>query len=156
LAAGGDGVKELKLVFTNAKQCHGYLKDIWAMVKGAEWAGGWEIIVRPFKVKRSNAANARLWVIHTKAAMAINLLTLKSGQNKGHKWTRDDMHEHFKEQYCGTDYSEVNGRKIFRMKSSTELSREEMALAQEKYMAYLVSDLGLELDFEDGKEIEHS
>jgi hypothetical protein len=142
-------VKELKLVFTNAKQCHEYLKQIMAMARGSEWSGSWEIIVRPFKSRRSNPQNARLWVIHSKAAMAINMLTLKSGQNKGYKWTREDLHERFKELYCGSVSTEVNGHKLFRLKSSTELSREEMAEAQERYVAYLVSDLGLELDLAD-------
>lgn len=140
---------DIKRIFSNAQQCHQILLDVMRAAKAGEFSGAHEIIVRPFKSRRSNPQNARLWVIHTKAAMAVNMLTLKSGQNNGEKWTPNDFHQMFKELYLGADSAIVNGRKIFKTKSTTTMSREDMAKAQEKYEAYLISDLGLEIDFND-------
>lgn len=141
-----------KLVVTNPKQLYKALSSLWSQYKAYDGKWPLEVIIQPFKRRRNNPQNARLWVLHSKAAMAINMLTLKSGQNKGQKWTREDMHDLFKEMYCGSEYVEINGRKLFRIKSSTDMQIDEMAEAQEKYLAYLISDLGLEIELEEDGE----
>ena len=131
-----------KLVVTNPKQLYGALSSLWKQYKSYDGKWPLEVVIQPFKRRRNNPQNARLWVLHSKAAMAISLLS-------GARWTREDMHELFKEMYCGSEHVEINGRKVFRIKSSTDMKVDEMAEAQEKYVAYLVSDLGLEIELEE-------
>lgn len=136
-------MSESKIVAVSQPQLHSALLSLWKQYKAlGDSVYPLEVVLRPFKRRRSNPQNDRLWLLHTKAAMQINVL-------KGSRWTREDMHEHFKELYCGNEYIEINGKEIPRTRSSTELSVDEMALAQEKYLAYLVSDLGLEIELED-------
>jgi hypothetical protein len=133
-------VDKIRLVSTSHKAFHGNLLSIWEQVKKIPDGKSIEIIVRPFKQRRSNPQNGRLWAIHTQAAMFISA-------NTGSKWTSDDMHEWFKDMYCGVEEASLpNGQKMFRVKSSTELNTEEMSIAQEKYVAYLQTDLGIPLD----------
>lgn len=136
---------EIKLVAATPKQFHAHITQVWRMVKDWKQDKALEITVKPWKRKRSNPQNSRLWAIHSQAAMAINMRLIESG-NCTVKWTADDLHDRFKEMYCGTESSEINGKKLFKVKSSTEMNTEEMSNAQEQYVAYLQGELGIALE----------
>jgi NinB protein len=94
-----------------------------------------EVIVRPFIEKRSLEQNARLWLLHTKAADFVGV-------------TAEDMHE---EMLCKVyGYSEVRMpsgyMKRVPLKRSSARNRKEFAQFMEQVEAFYISELGVWLD----------
>jgi hypothetical protein len=94
-----------------------------------------EVIVRPFVEKRTLEQNARLWLLHTKAAEFVGC-------------TAEDMHE---EMLCKVyGYSEVKMpsgyMKRVPLKRSSARNRKEFAQFMEQVEAFYISELGVWLD----------
>jgi len=94
-----------------------------------------EVIVRPFVDKRSLEQNARLWLLHTKAAEFVGC-------------TPEDMHE---EMLCKVyGYSEVKMpsgyMKRIPLKRSSQRNRKEFAQFMEQVEEFYISELGVYLD----------
>ena len=94
-----------------------------------------EVIVRPFVEKRSLEQNARLWLLHTKAAEFVGC-------------TAEDMHE---EMLCKVyGYSEVKMpsgyMKRLPLKRSSQRNRKEFAQFMEQVEEFYISELGVWLD----------
>lgn len=103
-----------------------------------------EVVVQQYKPKRSNAQNERLWAIHAQVSADLSVRTQC-------KWTPDDVHDVvFKPRFCGVrELTLPGGRVVKRGRSSTELSKQEMAEAQEEYVAWCLQR-GIELELLDG------
>lgn len=102
------------------------------------------VTIGPHKPKRSSLQNDRLWEIHSQVSAQLSVMTQC-------KWKPEDVHEVvFKPRFCGMrELVTPSGRVVHRPKSSTELSKQEMADAQEAYVAWCYQN-GIELELLDG------
>jgi hypothetical protein len=96
-----------------------------------------EVIVRPYVERRTNDQNARLWLLHTKAAEFVGC-------------SAEDMHE---EMLCKVyGYSEVRMpsgyMKRIPLKRSSQRNRKEFAQFMEQVEEFYISELGVWLDQE--------
>lgn len=132
-------MQQIKLIAVNEEQFRERIREAFTTVKAQGIDKPVQIVIEPQKRKRSNPQNNRLWKIHAQAASFIS-------RNTGKKWNSEDMHEMFKQLFCDPDFVEINGKNVYRGKSSTELSTAEMSEAQEKYIAYLQVDLGIPIE----------
>lgn len=103
-----------------------------------------EVVVQPHRPKRSNPQNDRLWEINSQVAADLSVRTQC-------KWSSEDVHEViFKPRFCGMrELTTPSGRTVKRARSSTDLSKTEMADAQEKYVAWCIGQ-GIDLELMDG------
>lgn len=94
-----------------------------------------EVIVRPYVEKRTLEQNARLWLLHTKAAEYVGC-------------SAEDMHEDMLCKVYG--YTEVRmpsgDQKRIPLKRSSARNRKEFAAFMEQVEAFYISELGVWLD----------
>jgi hypothetical protein len=93
-----------------------------------------KITVEPYRAKRSNTANARLWLLHQKAAEATGM-------------SADEMHEIALARYYGYEEKTVGGitRQIPLERSSTKDTK-AFAEFMEATEAFYIAELGVFLD----------
>lgn len=94
-----------------------------------------EVIIRPFIDKRTIEQNARLWLLHTKAAEYVGC-------------TAEDMHEDMLCKIYG--YTEIRmpsgDLKRKPLKRSSQRNKKEFAQFMEQVEAFYISELGVWLD----------
>lgn len=94
-----------------------------------------EVIVRPFVEKRSSAANARMWLLHTAAGRHVGC-------------TSDDMHEDTLCEFYG--YNEVRMPsgyvKRVPVKRTSGMNKREFGEHMQRLEAFYISELGVWLD----------
>lgn len=94
----------------------------------------WEVICRPFVEKRSLEQNARLWMLHSKAA-----------SETGH--SAEEMHEFALMRHFGTKEISVGGlTRLVPLKRSSARNRKEFTEFMESTEAWYIAELGVYLD----------
>ncbi len=96
-----------------------------------------EIVVRPYKSKRSHEQNNRLWKLYEIISDCVYI--------EGKRYSQEVWHEHFKRQFLGCDELQLpNGTTELRGKSTTRLKVDEMAEYQNKIQAWAATEHGVE------------
>jgi hypothetical protein len=113
-------------------------RNLMSFLEKLDFASPMEVIVRPFVEKRTLEQNARLWMLHTKAAEYVGC-------------TAEDMHEDMLCKVYG--YTEVRmpsgDLKRKPLKRSSARNRKEFAAFMEQVEAFYISELGVWLDHQE-------
>lgn len=95
-----------------------------------------EIVIRPYKSKRSNEQNRRLWKIYQTLSEQVWVGGKRFHQNSWHEWC--------KREFIGCEEL-PNGEKVGL--STTNLNTAEMTAYQNKIQAWAAAEYGIEWDF---------
>lgn len=91
--------------------------------------GDLELLIRPYKAKRSREQNRRLWSLYHQIADQVWL--------DGRRYDADTWHEYFKQQFIGCNERVLPGGEIWKFGlSTTQLNTQEMADYQTRIEAW--------------------
>jgi len=94
----------------------------------------WAMTVEPWYSKRSNAQNARLWLLHTKASEVTG-------------YAPTEMHELMLCRYFGFQDVEFGGvKRQVPLKRSSQRDKKEFSAFMESVESFYISELGIFLD----------
>jgi hypothetical protein len=96
--------------------------------------GAMELIVRPYTPQRTTSQNARLWLLHTKAAAVTG-------------YSAEEMHELMLCKFFGTREIECGGiTRTIPLKRSSARNKREFGEFMEQVEAFYISELGVWLE----------
>ena len=91
--------------------------------------GDLEVVIRPYKAKRSYEQNRRLWSLYNQIAEQVWL--------DGRRYSADVWHEYFKQQFIGCDERVLPSGEIQKIGlSTTKLNTQQMADYQTRIEAW--------------------
>jgi hypothetical protein len=130
-------VNEQSIILRRLMRRDGLIQRVVRVLTSLPADEDWELVVRPYRLKRSNPQNDYLWALYD--------FIIRRGGVEMEGWTKDDLHEYFLQQHFGSRIITFMGdKKRVPMRRSSRLNKQEFTDYLESILRFM-ADRGVYL-----------
>lgn len=123
-------MKEQSVILRRLMSRDGLIQRIGCVLLNLDVAEDWEVVIRPYRRKRSDPQNRYLWSLYD--------YIIRTGGESMAGWTRDDLHDFFLINHFGGETKQLFGkRRITPVRRSSRLNKQEFTDYVESIMRFM-------------------